>query len=255
MKTTLTKGHAAGMELLGIASEYGVTHTFKCVKYSCGCIEEKDLTDVVFIAYMDSCDEFDYMINEVQHGLTTMICLDVVYEIVDTFCPKCNQKLNRVFCDSLPKPVGFDSVVIYHGIAAFNTDFLDTVSDYYSRITDILRNQDWEICCSTKPIGDIGIVVKGDVICASNADLFTEIDLASGRRYFDKSRYRASHLIFNAKDLDNSIWSHDEIVSRKNSATAVWVYSKACKKIKQYGQYIAKLLKVEYIEVDNAYTV
>ena len=254
MKTTITKGHSTGMELLDIAAEYGVTHTFKCIKYSCGCIMEEDLTDVVFIAYMDSCDEFDYIIYEVPHGKTTMICLNVVYQVLDHhFCPKCAKKLNKVYCDSMPKPVGFDSVVIYHGIAAFNTDFLETVYDYYERVVNILRNQDWEICCSTKPIGEIGIVVKGDVICASNADLFTEIDYASGRRFFDKSRHRASHLIFNAKDLDDSKWSHDEIVSKNNSATAVWVYSKASKKIKQYGQYIAKLLKLEYIELDYVY--
>ena len=252
MKTTLTKGFNTGEEICLIASEYEVTHIYKSTKYSCGHISIKDELSLCILEYVDCYRSFEFEIYKVEHPHKTMICLAVVYHSEDCLCAKCEREVNRVYCDSLPKPVGFDSLTIYHGIAAYNDDDLDTVGDYFCRVSSILRNPHWQICCSTTPIGYIGIVVKGDILCASNADLFTEIDGDTGRRYFDKNRWRSSHIIYDSKDLNDFIWSHNEIVTNNSKATAVWVYSKAPKIIKQYGQFIAKILKVDYIEIEKA---
>lgn len=257
-KTTITNGKTTGTEIYSIALEYGVTHTYKAAKYSCGHIVCKESFDVVLMEYVFDSQEFEYVIYEVLHAGKTMICIDIVFTETDCLCASCERLASMQFCnDPSLKPVGFESVVLYHGIAAYNFDDDEEVSayDYYSRVVDIIRNPQWEICCSTRCIGHIGIVAKGEVLCASNADLFTEIDCKTGLRYFDKTRHRARHLIYDAKDLDPTVWSHDEIVTRDNKPTAIWVYSGASNTIKNYAIYIAKLLKIDCITVDEVLEV
>lgn len=168
--------------------------------------------------------------------------------IKGNMCPNCQREGIRTYCDQGPKPVGFENITLYHGIAAFNVASTMSVGDYMSRITDIIRHPEWQICCSTKPLGLIGISVKGDVLCASNADLYTEIGV-NGRRYYDARRYRATHLIYDAKDLDDSVWSHNEIVTRNNEIRWVWVHESASTELKNQGKFIAKILQVKYMEL------
>lgn len=255
MKNILTSGVASGTDIYSIAMEYGVTHTYKAAKYDCGCIVCKESFDVILMEYAFNLQEYEYVIYEVLHGKNTMICLDVVFDNKDCICARCERRASMQFCnDPSLKPEGFESVTLYHGIAAYNFDEDDediSVYDYYSRVVDIIRNPQWEVCCSTKPIGHIGIVAKGEVLCACNADLFTEIDCETGLRYFDKTRHRTKYLIYHAKDLDPTVWSHDEIVVREVEPTAIWVYSGADNTIKKYAMYIAKLLKVDCITVEE----
>jgi hypothetical protein len=161
-------------------------------------------------------------------------------------------RADRVYCDTCATPQGFESVTKYHGIAAYNRVGMDSVGDYLVRFQSINANPEWQICCSSRPIGEIGAVIDGDVLCASNMDLYTEIDPDNGRRYFDGSRYRATHLVDNASELDPTVWSHDEIVTHNNYIRYIWVYDQASDTIKNYGKFIAKIFKVCYVEVSNA---
>ena len=171
----------------------------------------------------------------------------------DDVCCECeHEDTGRIYCDECIHPTGFEKVTKYHGIAAYNMVGLHTVSDYLERLKSINTNPEWQICCSSRPIGLIGAVIDGDVLCASNMDLYTYIDQDNGRRYFDGSRYRAKHLVNDASELDSSIWSHDEIVTQHNHVRYIWVYDKADEKTKNYGKFIARLLKVAYVEVSNA---
>ena len=224
-------------------------------RYECGhCLPWLDVSTATFVLAkhgeaavyaFDTFDDPDYVDSDGEQ----IICKITI--LLSGKCFECRHKADRTYCDELPRPQGFEAVTLYHGIAAYNTGHLHSVSDYYSRIIEVVRNQHWQICCSTKPIGHIGIVVEGEVLCASNADLYSLIDKNTCRRYFDKERYRAQHLIYDAKDLDDSIWSHDEVITRGSKPTAVWVYSGADNTIKKYGMYIARLLKIDCVTVDK----
>jgi hypothetical protein len=174
--------------------------------------------------------------------------------IKGSLCPKCFREGIRRYCDEGPRPVGFDTVTLYHGVAAYNVDSYMTMDTYSTRILDIVAHPEWQICCSTKPLGFIGIAVKGEVLCASNADLYTSIG-DNGRRYYDARRYRATHLIYDAKDLDDSVWSHNEIVTRNNVIRWVWIQESASDSLKDQAKKLARDLKVKYMEVSTTSTL
>lgn len=186
----------------------------------------------------------------------TLDCIDVKVWMDDE-CDECmyQEDDHRIYCDECIPPTGFEKVTKYHGIAAYNVAGLDTVGDYLVRFQSINANPEWQICCSSRPIGNIGAVIDGDVLCASNMDLYTDIDPDNGRRYFDGSRYRATHLVSDASELDSTVWSHDEIVTHNNSIRYIWVYDQASDTIKNYGKFLARILKVYYVEVSNALEV
>lgn len=256
----LTKG--IGWNLVGMLREAGCTYTsgrsFIEVynQYTCGCtsfigyytLEEfKDdygMTNVSFSYYLDPWANNPDIAAEAE-----------VYISCDDTCPECISLANRVYCDTCVAPQGFESVTKYHGIAAFNSYGMDSIGDYLVRFQSINANPEWQICCSSRPIGPIGAVIDADVLCASNMDLCTDIDPDNGRRYFDGSRYRATHLVSHANELDSTVWSHDEIVTHNNSIRYIWVYDQASDTIKNYGKFIARTLKVYYVEISNALVV
>ena len=258
--TNLTKG--IGWDLIGILRNAGCTYT-SCYgfievyyQYSCGCTG--------FIGYY-TLQEFKDVFADDSISFTYDLSLwsddpDIetnaeVYISTDCICSECMSLANRVYCDTCVPPQGFESVTKYHGIAAYNKVGMDSVGDYLVRFQSINANPEWQICCSSRPIGEIGAVIDADVLCASNMDLYTEIDPDNGRRYFDGSRYRATHLVSHANELDSTVWSHDEIVTHNNSIRYIWVYDQASDTIKNYGKFIARALKVCYVEISNALVV
>ena len=196
--------------------------------------------DISYSIYIDPDNELD--------------CIDVNVWM-DDICAECMDRDHRIYCDECIPPTGFEKVTKYHGIAAYNVAGLDTVGDYLVRFQSINANPEWQICCSSRPIGHIGAVIDGDVLCASNMDLYTDIDPGNGRRHFDGSRYRATHLVSDASELDSTVWSHDEIVTHNNSIRYIWVYDQASDTIKNYGKFLARILKVYYVEISNALEV
>lgn len=255
----LTKG--IGWDLIGILRDAGCSY-HSCFSYievysqfNCGCTS--------FITYC-TLQEFKDKYAETNISFTYDLGLGFdpdmdaeaeVYISLDYICPECMSKASRVYCDTCVAPQGFESVTKYHGIAAYNKAGMDSVGDYLVRFQSINANPEWQICCSSRPIGEIGAVIDADVLCASNMDLYTEIDSDNGRRYFDGSRYRATHLVSHANELDSTVWSHDEIVTHNNSIRYIWVYDQASDTIKNYGKFIAKILKVYYVEISNALIV
>lgn len=223
-------------------------------QFSCGCTEFmfyytlKEFKE----KYADANISFTYDLDDAAPDFATDV--EVIIS-VDYMCPDCMDKNSRVYCDTCVAPQGFESVTKYHGIAAYNSYTMKSVGDYFVRCQNIKDHPEWQICCSSRPIGEIGVVIDGDVLCASNMDLYTEIDPDNGRRYFDGSRYRATHLVNYANELDSTVWSHDEIVTHNNTIRYVWVYDQASQAIKDYGKFIAKLFKVCYVEISNALVI
>lgn len=248
----MTNKQYTGATIVDICNNAGVDPFMVYVHYTYKCGHEDLFNDCLPLSfvldkYNDICG-CDIMDNPDIEDSPDEPLVCVVTVIKGDMCPNCHREGIRTYCDEGPKPVGFENITLYHGIAAYNVARTMSVGDYMSRITDIIHHPEWQICCSTKPLGLIGIAVKGDVLCASNADLYTEIG-ANGRRYYDARRYRATHLIYDAKNLDDSVWSHNEIVTRNNVIRWVWVHESASTELKNQGKFIAKILKVKYMEL------
>ena len=144
----------------------------------------------------------------------------LVYQEVEYRCASCwSWEEIRMYCDELPKPIGFDKVTKYHGLAAFSG--ADTMLLVLNNLKTINEHPEYQICCSTKALGDIGVVIEGDTLVASNVDLWTYIDPEKdNRRYFlykdGLKNQRANGIIYNASELDDTLWDHSEIVTENN---------------------------------------
>lgn len=254
MKTTLTYTVAT---IEAICNPVGVDCSMVHVHYTHGCGHELpwlDCSPITFVLdkYKDSILECSIIDNPdiEDYPDEPLACMVTVSK--GDLCPSCTRKMQRVYCDEGKRPVGFDDIPLYHGIHAYCVDSMKpNIEELMSRVDGIILHQEWQICCSTKHLGPIGVEIKGEVLCASNADLFTEVG-DNGRRYYNAHRYRASHVIYDAKDLDPTVWSHDEIVTHKNTIVSVWVKKGSSDDIRSYGQVIADILGVKYIEVEAA---
>lgn len=168
-------------------------------------------------------------------------------------CEECKQEMikqRRMYCDQF-KPVGFDGLLLYHGTQAY---YKCTDEEAIQRIRNINENINWQICSSTRPIGNIGIAIKAEVLCASNADLCSQIEKDTGRRYIPDymEQYRAQYIINNINELDETKWSHTEMITTNNVIEYVWVSNKAPEEIKINAMNLAYELNVGYLIVDNA---
>lgn len=229
----------------------GITNVLVYPKYTgCGCV--KDIPMNKKIDYLLSCDDSRIVSYNfaVKRGKAS---LELIYAYHET-CYLCYR--NRcVYCDELDRPKGFDNKRLYHGIAAFSLCGLNEMEDYMDRVCGIMHHPEWQICCSSTAIGYIGVVVTGDVLCASNADLCSCVDSINGRRYFDASTFRASCLIMDAAELDSSVWTHDEIVTRNCKVRSIWVYMDAPEEIKDFALVIARRLNLTCVFVEKAQIV
>lgn len=189
----------------------------------------------------------EYMIDEENNSLL------VVSSTMFFPCEACKQEMikqSRMYCDQF-KPVGFDGLLLYHGTQAY---YKCTDEEAIQRIRNINENKNWQICSSTRPIGLIGAAVKSEVLCASNADLCSRVEEESGRRYIPDymEQYRADYIINNINELDETKWSHTEMITTDNVIEYVWVSNKASEELKLQAMSLACELGVGFVIVENA---
>lgn len=239
IKITLTN---TGKE---IYEAYGLVDVRYVLAYNCGHEKELDMDDTECLSwnYPDKAVEY---YESYQDG---KLLINVIVYHVNEDCEGCW----LLYVDTLPAPQGFDDVVLYHGLDAYKTVIGQpklSLEDVSNRVYNIIDNSKWQICCSTKPIGYIGIVVKGNVLCASNKDLCSGIDKKSGyRRYVDKRSERFSHVISHANQLDSSIWDHDEIITDNSKPAAIWVKSDVDNRVIAFAMSLAKELNIPFIQL------
>ena len=239
------------------AMEMNITEAIEAYVFECGHTEYEEF-DLDF-AHHHTIDEFDsFEINE-NNEL-------VLIRHTSGLCEECEwkqgmkgmgQKLEQViYCEDMPRPEGFDNVVKYHGLAAYSGTKEATGAE--ENAIAIQENPEWQICCSTRPIGPIGLVIEGTTITASNVDLYTRVDLENGKRYFvitdDKHDRACRGIIHSASQLEKK-WDHDEIVTQNNSIARVWIKDWA---IEDFGDLANELceifnVKLEMIETEEEY--
>ena len=145
--------------------------------------------------------------------------------------------------------LNMDNYNFSHGLTAFNNgDPLRNLNNILNSITDSNNNY-MEICCSTpnKPIGLMGIYVKGKVVMASCTDLYTEIG-SEYKRIFDNIDYFTPAFSYSqlwkrhsGRGGDNC---NNEIILIPGKITGIWVKEYASIEVKEDAQKIADQLNV-----------
>lgn len=220
-----------------IYKESNATNIVNVKYFTCGCvIRQTDEYTMYINDWQDDYESFDDylydMFKNIQEGFYSSIhiennCLILTTKSVNT-CPRCRVD-DKCFIDTLDKPTGFENATLMHGLNAYYSD------GSYQFILDsfdgLMEHPEWQICCSTEAIGDIGVIIKGDVLAASYLDLNTEIMKSGknkGRRYYvENSRKEKSNrlvesyeeLINRRKDVDHM---NDEIITMNNQIVGIW---------------------------------
>ena len=155
--------------------------------------------------------------------------------------------MSRVYCDEIAKKVkGFDKVTLYHGI---NTFFVS--KPYQTCFNTILKNKNIQLCTSTKHLGFIGVTVKGDILIASNIDLFSGLD--GYRRYFDEKQLK--HLVYDYSELEHHLddeEENNEIVITNQEITGIWITNDAPAKLRELAEKWAKEHNLPLIEKEES---
>ena len=193
--------------------KHNVSKIVHITKFACRCVRETTRD----IEYFNIHDYDFYTLQIVGFGNYIEAR---VFEFVDNKCDVCAPPVQ--YCDEVERPVGFDNRPLFHGTMAYNHC---TIEEGLQRILNIRDNTSWQICCSSKPLGAFGVIVKGEVLVASNIDLCSDIDKC-GRRYYDAGTYRAEKgIIHSIEEIDNTKWEHNEFVVHNHTIIGLWVNS------------------------------
>ena len=235
--TTTKRYEGTGANIVKFMKKHKLNKAMVVYKYLCHCTKtvERD------IEFFDIRSVLYYRYNTVQYDngyAEVHVFVDLDYK-----CDTCAPPVQ--YCDELPKPIGFDNRHYFHGVMAYNHC---TIEESVQRAIDIKDNSSWQICCSTRPLGTWGVMVKGDVITVSNIDLCSSID-EHGRRYFDARHWRANSIVFSLSEIDNTKWHHNEIVVRDHKVTHLWVREDASTDVLDIVSDLAKKLNVKWMFV------
>lgn len=232
-------------------------------KFECGCIDTADEYLRYINDWQDEYISFDDYILDFYHNIPQSFYTRVhVYGNIlvlvrecDGKCPYCRD--DKKYCDEQIRPTGFESVDLYHGINAYYCS--GETEEIISNFNGIYNHPEWQICCSTSTVGDIGLIIEGTVLMASRLDLNTEIS-RDGRRYFEERPYRSykleDYIVRDAEELweSNEFNMNDEIITTNNKITGLWITDNASDEalealkiiLKEHPEYSVVTLKQEF---------
>lgn len=214
-------------------------------RFSCGCEVQVDVLSELEWNYYDL-DEPEYMdrMRELENDITYYDdfrydddeILYLINNVDSSTCSSC--KYEQVRCIDFPRPSEFDSMRFFHGVNAFGIS-----GDGDENMIKVLSNSTMELCCSTKTLGSMGVILKGEVLLASNRDLCSMIG-EDGHRCI--SLGMASDIIYTKDQMKKTI-TNDEYVVTNYKVSAIWVRrgymisSTVLKKAKELGLHIVEI--------------
>ena len=157
-------------------------------------------------------------------------------------CTDC--ALGKTYVKDRPRPTGdFDSIDKYHGILAYmRSDMLAAKNHLHKVLTD----SNYETCTSTEALGNVGAVLQGTVLCASNMDLYSKTD--------DNGRFIYMHeveeyIIYDAQDMSfGTDGFNDELITRDNTLVNIWYKEHATNEEKEFAKELADYYNVPLVE-------
>ena len=201
----------------------------------------------------DACvDEYGYFFIDERHDRLVLV------EYANDECFECEEsqyETPKIYCSDMPRPVGFENVVKYHGIVALSRLDLDAGIKHLRKV---VTTPSYETCCATAPIGAIGAILNGDVITASNKDLYSQVDYSKGKRYFELEEegdayYGIVHYADQLRpaDTDGAMYCN-ELVTINNSVDCIWVKIWATEEEKRAAIELSEFYEVELMIIDEA---
>lgn len=201
----------------------------------------------------DACvDEYSYFFIDEKHDRLVLVeyAYDECFE-----CEESQYDTPKIYCSDMPKPVGFENVVKYHGIVALSRQNLEAGIKHLRKV---VTTPSYETCCATAPIGAIGAILNGDVITASNKDLYSQVDYSKGKRYFELEEegdayYGIVHYADQLRpaDTDGAMYCN-ELVTINNSVECIWVKIWATEEEKRAAIELSEFYEVELMIIDEA---
>lgn len=180
-----------------------------------------------------------------------------MYYKVNDKCPTCilfeedddDDYCERIYCDEMPRPEGFESVKLYHGLAAFSG--ATNVQGAMNNAINLMEHSEYQICTATHAIGPVGLLIQGTVLMASNVDLGSRIDPKNNRRYVDffADDYRLKGIVHRADQLKKELDSegNNEVITTNNKVVAIWVYDWASNEFKDMAKELCNKYNLELI--------
>lgn len=198
----------------------------------------------------DTCvDEYGYFFIDERHDRLVLV------EYANDECFECEEsqyETPKIYCSDMPKPEGFESVVKYHGIVALSRQDLESGIKHLRKV---VTTPSYETCCATAPIGAIGAILNGDVITASNKDLYSQV--GSKGRYFELEEEGDAYygIIHYADQLRPAITDGamycNELVTINNSVDCIWVKIWATEEEKRAAIELSEFYEVELMIIDE----
>lgn len=241
----------------------GITNIHSVRVFDCGCTDRADEYERYMNDWQDDYASFDDYIldfyNKISKDFYTKIhvCgnILVLVKVSDNKCPNCRN--DKKYCDEQIRPTGFESVDLYHGINAYFCS--GETRDIISNFNGVYNHPEWQICCSTSTVGDIGVMIEGTVLMASRLDLNTQ-KTKDGRRYFEKrpfsTREPEDYIVRDAEEIweGNELHLNDEVVTTNNKITGLWIADNASDEalealkiiLKEHPEYTVITLKQEF---------
>ena len=237
MKTTIAEMYLNG----------GYNTLIEMTIYACECKKIELPLDNYEPSIDGSLEEYceDWLMHEYAEDYSRIEIINnnlVLIEEPDNKCEECTK--GKTYMKDMPRPVGFEDVYKMHGILAYlRNDYTQAKEHLYK----VLNNPSYETCCSTEAIGNVGVVLDGTVILASNCDLCSKVD-SNGRYYYAHSE-EAQYIIHNADDMTfGTDGMNDELVTINNTLVAVWYKEHANNEEKEFAKELAEYYNVELIE-------
>lgn len=207
------------MKIFDLYRELGLSRVVIVTRYGCGHEEEQDLL------YMGMDEKKELLQSLRTENVSNYANFEIENDLWGTEgkitlikeekgkCRRCHYP-ELIKCSDMPKPTGFCDKEFFHGLDAYNFD------DPIYNLSELLEHSEWEICTSTKALGNLGVICTGDVVTASSVDLASYV--VDGERCFLTTK-RAEGIVSDYSQLDSSMWAHDEIVMKNTNIKAFWV--------------------------------
>lgn len=218
-----------GQDVWMLSDNEYITLITKC---KCGCSYSESVDSMEFMLHTKALKSFHYEYNEDKLVLTEEVSV----------CNKCTA--NSIHAYKLTAPTGFSDVLLYHGLAAFGKD-LD-MNRTLRRVERLHEEHLIDICCCTTAcIGPFGITLTGDVLAASNSDLFSYRD---GDRIMIETKY-SDRLVNSFDQLMQTDVGYDEIIATNIKIKGFWIKKEAMSVHHELVKKLASKYDVELIIV------
>ncbi len=233
-----------------LVEELGLVGIKEVYHFECG---HKEIENMIldYAQYSTVCDYESFNIDYDKGMLYVHLNTTGKCATCELFEDDEDEVCERIYCDEMPRPEGFEDITLYHGLAAFSGTV--EANGAAKNAINIIEHPEYQICCATDAIGPMGLIIKGTVITASNIDLCSSIDKKTCRRYYDvyvDDNRACKGIIHHASQLQKQ-WSHNEIITMNNCIPAVWIYDWADNDYKKIAKDLANKYNIELVVIPS----